>query len=258
MIDVQSEQDVRKVPIRRVGVREVIVPLQFADVGAKESMATIATYQLGVSLPADQKGTHMSRFLEAVYEHSRHMTRERFQEMTEALLQKLDAAEAESQVSFRYFIEKRAPVTQTPSLFDVEVELKAIAKKGAKTELEVRVDVPVQTLCPCSKAISKFGAHNQRSALRLRCVDTSLSIRELVTIAENAASAALYPLLKREDEKFVTEQAFENPKFVEDLVRDAAVGLLQSNRCARFEVAAENFESIHNHNVWAVVSSADL
>lgn len=259
MIDVQSFQDARRIPIRNVGVRAIRLPIQWTcENSITKPMMTVSEFSAAVSLEAENKGTHMSRFLECIYEFSNHLSKSRLRDMAELIRSRLEAKTSRVEMSFDYFFEKLAPITKTPGIAEVRVHLVQTIDANGNSQLLQKVDVPVQTLCPCSKAISKFGAHNQRSVLTMSVKDSSLEIRDIIDIAEAAASSALFPLLKREDEKYVTEYAYENPKFVEDLVRDAAHGLKRSVQGAWFEVRGENFESIHNHNVWAVVCSDDL
>lgn len=255
MPDVQSSADTRRMPIQRVGVRGVRHPMLVSGAGG-QPMPTVADWELTVALPAHEKGTHMSRFV-ALLERYRAtpMTPALFCEMAQNMLPLLNAEQGDIRARFPYFIEKVAPVSQVASLMDYEVSWKAIATAD-DVQFELSVLVPVTSLCPCSKAISQYGAHNQRSHVTVEAVfDTvdAIDVNALIQGIEQQASCELWGLLKRGDEKFVTERAYENPKFVEDLVRDVAVQLQSINGVQRFRVEAENFESIHNHSAYAVV-----
>ena len=256
MPDVQSSADTRRMPIQRVGVRGVRHPMLVSNGPGSQAMPTVADWELTVALPAHEKGTHMSRFV-ALLEHYRTtaLTPALFCQMAQQMLPLLNAEKGDIRARFPYFIEKVAPVSQVASLMDYEVSWKAIATAD-DVLFELTVLVPVTSLCPCSKAISQYGAHNQRSHVTVEAVFDSfdaIDINALIQGIEQQASCELWGLLKRGDEKFVTERAYENPKFVEDLVRDVAVRLQAIGGVQRFRVEAENFESIHNHSAYAVV-----
>jgi GTP cyclohydrolase IB len=247
--DTQSAPDTRHIAIQRVGVKDVRYPLQLRVAGAVQS--TAALWSLDVALPAEKKGTHMSRFvawldaldapLDAALLRSRHA----------AMLDKLGATEGRIEAAFSFFLRKRAPVSGVQSLLDYQGRWIAETRAGVTT-LWAEVAVPVKTLCPCSKEISDYGAHNQRSLVTIRVeVQQGLEWHELVRFAEDNASCEIWPMLKRADEKWVTERAYENPKFVEDLVRDVALALNADARIGRYSVDVENFESIHNHSAYA-------
>jgi GTP cyclohydrolase I len=208
-----------------------------------------------VALPHHQKGTHMSRFLEVLNEHScEPLTPERIPEITQAIRQRLDAEIAHFEATFTYFIEKHAPVTGQPSLMDYETSFICEAKPGVE-DLIVGVAAPATSLCPCSKEISEYGAHNQRCRIEAKVrVDGKMWIEDIVERLEQAASHPVYAVLKRPDEKYVTEKAYENPKFVEDIVRDLAVALEDDTRIRWYEINSENFESIHSHNAYAQIT----
>ncbi len=255
MPDVQSSVDTRHVAIQRVGVRGVRHPMLIAAAGGA-AVPTVANWELTVALPAQEKGTHMSRFI-ALLEQYRQtpMTPALFCAMAGAMLTLLHAEKGDIAAAFPYFMTKVAPVSGVPSLMDYEVKWIARAQ-GAAAEFELSVLVPVTSLCPCSKAISQYGAHNQRSHITVNAVfgdPAQVDVDALIRGIEQQASCELWGLLKRGDEKFVTERAYENPKFVEDLVRDVAVQLQSVAGVQRFRVEAENFESIHNHSAYAVV-----
>ena len=250
--DTQAERDERHLAIQRVGVRDVRYPLLISVAGSAQS--TAATWSLDVALPAEQKGTHMSRFLgwlneiaalEAPLDAAAWRTRHA------AMLDRLGAQEGRIEASFSFFLRKRAPVSGVQSLLDYQGRWIAETRAGS-TVVWVEVAVPVKSLCPCSKEISDYGAHNQRSVVTLRVEALQgMPWEDLVRFAEQAASSEIWPLLKRTDEKWVTERAYENPKFVEDLVRDVALALNADPRVGRYRVDVENFESIHNHSAFA-------
>ncbi len=250
--DTQSTRDERRLAIQRVGIKDVRYPLALRVAG--QVQPTAGLWSLDVALPADQKGTHMSRFvawldvqalsgeaLDAAGLRTRHA----------AMLDKLGATEGRIEAAFSFFLRKRAPVSGVQSLLDYQGRLIAETRAGQTTVFS-EVAVPVKTLCPCSKEISDYGAHNQRSRVTLR-VETLQPVEwhELVRFAEDEASSEIWPMLKRADEKWVTERAYENPKFVEDLVRDVALRLNGDARIGRYSVDVENFESIHNHSAYA-------
>ena len=256
LVDVQSQADRRQVAIQQVGVRGVRHPVRVA-VDADTAQDTVAQWTLTVALPAEKKATHMSRFMELLAAH-RHeaMKPARLCAMAESMLDLLQAGAGDITVDFPYFIDKAAPVTGARGVMDYQVCWEAHARQGRRTDFSLRVVVPVTSLCPCSKAISRYGAHNQRSQVTVRldyAAAPALDLNRLIGDIEACGSSQLWGLLKRADEKFVTEQAYENPKFVEDLVRDVAIGLRRLSGVTAFEVAVENFESIHNHSAYAVV-----
>ena len=252
MPDVQSTPDTRQIPIQRVGVKGVRHPLTVRTQSG-EVQPTVGTWNLDVHLPADQKGTHMSRFVALLEENKAPLEPATFRTMLAAMLEKLEAEAGRIEVSFPYFVNKTAPVSGVQSLLDYEVTLTGDTRDGA-TRLFLKVLVPVTSLCPCSKKISQYGAHNQRSHVTINAeLAGDVAVEELVRIAEEEASCELWGLLKRPDEKFVTERAYENPKFVEDLVRDVAQRLNADERVVAYVLEAENFESIHNHSAYAVI-----
>ncbi|MFM0510690.1 GTP cyclohydrolase FolE2 [Paraburkholderia sp. RL17-373-BIF-A] len=252
MPDVQSTPDTRQIPIQRVGVKAVRHPLTVRTQGG-EAQPTVGTWNLDVHLPAEQKGTHMSRFVALLEENKAPLEPATFRTMLAAMLEKLEAEAGRIEVSFPYFVNKTAPVSGVQSLLDYEVTLTGETRNGA-TRLFLQVLVPVTSLCPCSKKISQYGAHNQRSHVTINAeLAGDVAVEELIRIAEEEASCELWGLLKRPDEKFVTERAYENPKFVEDLVRDVAQRLNADERIVAYVLEAENFESIHNHSAYAVI-----
>jgi GTP cyclohydrolase I len=255
--DVQSDRDSRKLAIDKVGIKAIRHPVKIQERGSTERLPkaqhTIATFNMYVGLPHHFKGTHMSRFVEILEAHEREITVETFQLMLREMVDKLEAEEGHIEMSFPYFIEKKAPVSEVKSLMDYEVTFTGEIRKG-RPRFTMKVVVPVTSLCPCSKKISERGAHNQRSHVTVTArTNDFVWIEEIVDIVEKQGSSELYGLLKRPDEKFVTEHAYDNPKFVEDLVRDVAAVLNLDERIDAYVVESENFESIHNHSAYALI-----
>jgi GTP cyclohydrolase I len=251
MADVQSSFDERRIKIDKVGVKEIRYPIVVRD-RSHEAQHTIGTVEMYVDLPHQFKGTHMSRFLEVLNAHRGAISVENVPQILSVLRARLVAETAHFVVSFTYFMTKYAPVTGAEGLMGYECRFEAAA--GAENDFVLTVEVPVTTLCPCSKQISARGAHNQRGMVRVKArFDGLLWIEELVQLIEQAASCDLYPILKRQDEKFVTEKAYDNPRFVEDMVREVTLRLQRDERIKWFQVHVENFESIHAHNAYAFV-----
>jgi len=247
--DVQGRADTRRIPIDRVGIKEIRHPVRVKDRSAGEQH-TIATFNMYVSLPHNFKGTHMSRFVEVLH-HAREISVDSFRTMLGEMTQRLDAESGHIEMTFPYFVNKRAPVSGVESLMDYQASLIGETCQG-RSALWVKVVVPVTSLCPCSKKISDYGAHNQRSHVTIKAqLREHMWIEEIIDIAEQEASCELFGILKRPDEKFVTERAYDNPKFVEDMVRDVAVRLNNESRIQAYVVESENFESIHNHSAYA-------
>ncbi len=249
--DVQGRRDSRRIPIDRVGIKDIRHPVKLRDRSAGEQH-TVATFNMYVNLPHHFKGTHMSRFVEILH-HEREISVESFPSMLAEMTTRLEAEAGHIEMSFPFFMTKKAPVSGVESLMDYAATLIGERRNGANT-ITIRVVVPVTSLCPCSKKISAYGAHNQRSHLTITVQPREhLWIEELIEIAESEASCELYGILKRPDEKFVTERAYDNPKFVEDLVRDVAARFNADPRISAYSVSAENFESIHNHSAFALI-----
>jgi GTP cyclohydrolase I len=247
--DTQSERDDRHLAIQRVGVKDVRYPLQLKVAGAVQS--TTALWDLDVALPAEKKGTHMSRFVAWLDALDAPLDADTLRQRHAQMLDQLGADEGRIEARFSFFVRKRAPVSGLSSLLDYQGRWIAQTRAGA-TALFAEVGVPVKSLCPCSKEIADYGAHNQRSLVTIRVeMLQPIEWHELVRFAEDQASSELWPMLKRVDEKWVTERAYENPKFVEDLVRDVALALNRDARVGRYRVEVENFESIHNHSAYA-------
>jgi GTP cyclohydrolase IB len=249
--DVQARADTRALPINRVGIKDIKHPVRVKDRSAGEQH-TIATFNMYVSLPHNFKGTHMSRFVEILH-GEREISVESFRAMLRGMTERLEADTGHIEMSFPFFVMKRAPVSGVESLMDYQATLIGDYQDG-HSRLKVRVVVPVTSVCPCSKKISERGAHNQRSAVTITVrLRSHMWIEELIEIAESEASCELYGILKRPDEKYVTERAYDNPKFVEDMVRDVATRLNRDERVAAYVVESENFESIHNHSAYALI-----
>jgi GTP cyclohydrolase I len=250
--DVQGRADSRRIPINRVGIKDIKHPIRVKDRSAGEQH-TIATFNMYVNLPHNFKGTHMSRFVEILHNHEREISVDSFKAMLEEMTERLEADAGHIEMTFPFFVMKKAPVSGVESLMNYEATLIGERKSG-KTQMWIKVVVPVTSLCPCSKKISNYGAHNQRShvTINVRLRD-HIWIEELIDIAESEASCELYGILKRVDEKYVTERAYDNPKFVEDMVRDVAVRLNKEERIAAYVAESENFESIHNHSAYALI-----
>ena len=247
--DVQARADTRQLPINRVGIKDIRHPVKVRDRSAGEQH-TIAKFNMYVSLPHNFKGTHMSRFVEILHAE-REISVESFRAMLSTMTTRLEADTGHIEMSFPFFVMKKAPVSGVESLMDYHCTLIGEHHQG-QTQMWVRVTVPVTSLCPCSKKISAYGAHNQRSHVTIKAkLRSHMWIEELIEIAESEASCELYGILKRPDEKYVTERAYDNPKFVEDVVRDVATRLNRDERIGEYVVESENFESIHNHSAYA-------
>jgi len=252
MDDVQGRADSRRIPINKVGIKDIYHPVRVRDRSAGEQH-TIANFNMYVALPHNFKGTHMSRFVEVLHQHEREISVESFRQMLAEMTRRLDATSGHVEMHFPYFVMKTAPVSGVASLMNYEASLIGEIQDG-REQMWMQVVVPVTSLCPCSKRISERGAHNQRSHITIRArVAEHLWLEDLIDIAEQEASSELFGILKRPDEKHVTERAYDNPKFVEDIVRDVAVRLNAEPRVLAYVVEAENFESIHNHSAYALI-----
>ncbi|MDF7675515.1 GTP cyclohydrolase FolE2 [Neisseriaceae bacterium ESL0693] len=249
--DVQSSLDQRNIPINQVGIKGLRLPVRIATQEGEAS--TVAELTMTVALVATQKGTHMSRFIELMEAHQDKIDAAALKTLTQTMLSRLEANAGKISLTFPFFRRKTAPVTEIGSWLDYQVTMTGEINNGHYTQ-QLQVIVPVTSLCPCSKEISAYGAHNQRShvtvSLRSQAV---IHIEEIIDLVERQASCQLYGLLKRPDEKYVTEQAYDNPKFVEDMVRDIAAALKSEPRITEFQVESENFESIHNHSAYAMI-----
>ncbi len=251
--DVQNIADQRKIAIDKVGIKDIKHPVKVSDRTTGEQH-TVANFNMYVNLPHHFKGTHMSRFVEILNQHEREITVKSFREMLGEMTERLDAESGYIEMNFPYFVNKEAPISKVRSLMDYDVTFIGEIK-GDETTMTVKVVVPVTSLCPCSKNISDYGAHNQRSHVTLTVrVESFVWIEDLIDLVEKQASCEIYGLLKRPDEKYVTERAYDNPKFVEDMVRDVAAKLNEDKRITAYIVESENFESIHNHSAYALIS----
>ncbi|MBN1596088.1 GTP cyclohydrolase I FolE2 [candidate division FCPU426 bacterium] len=258
MKDVQNEPDARNIAIDKVGIRNIKYPISVLD-KAHKIQHTVADINLYVQLPEHFRGTHMSRFVEVLNQHQREINVENIDEILESIRRALNSEAAYLELSFPYFIEKSAPVSKATSLMEYTCSMIACQQRGGQKDFVLTVRVPITTLCPCSKEISDRGAHNQRSLVTVSVrMNKLVWIEELISLIEECVVCDLYALLKREDEKHVTERAFDHPAFVEDIVRDIALSLRKDARITWFTVESENMESIHNHNAYAYVESKSL
>jgi len=251
MEDIQNHRDDRNIDIDQVGVKGIRYPITVLDKNLGEQQ-TIAKINMYVNLPRHYKGTHMSRFVEILNEHSRRISLQNFPEIMEEMKKRLNAESAHMEITFPYFIKKEAPVTRSEGLMEYKCTIRGSLNSGK--DLSLMIQVPVCTLCPCSKEISDFGAHNQRGEVRLQVrFKKFVWIEDLIKLVEDSASSDVFSVLKREDEKYVTEHAYCKPMFVEDIVRDIAQKLNEDANITWFSVESENYESIHNHNAYAYV-----
>jgi GTP cyclohydrolase I len=251
LADIQSSADLRDIPIDKVGVRNVKYPINVLE-RDNGGQRTLGTFSLAVDLPREFKGTHMSRFLEVLGQHSQEISGATIPLILNELRERLDAETAHLEVRFVLFREKAAPVTGMKGMMGYECGF--MAAGGSVDEFQLYLNVPVTTLCPCSKEISEFGAHNQRGYVQLKIVPIGiLWLEDVIDMVEESASAPLFPVLKRPDEKFVTELAYNNPRFVEDIVREVAMRLDRHPNVAAYEIEVENHESIHDHNAYASI-----
>ncbi|MCP3689691.1 MAG: GTP cyclohydrolase I FolE2 [Gammaproteobacteria bacterium] len=250
--DIQGSADTRQLAINRVGIKDIRHPVIVKD-RSDGVQHTIATFNLYVFLPHQFKGTHMSRFVKILNDHEKEITVSSFNEMLTEMAKLLEAKSGNIEMRFPYFVSKKAPVSEVRSLLDYDVTLIGEINEGV-TSTRIKIQVPVTSLCPCSKSISDYGAHNQRSHVTINArMRGFIWIEEIIDIVEKQASCQLYGLLKRPDEKYVTEHAYENPKFVEDIVRDIAGELNKDERIRQYVLESENFESIHNHSAYALI-----
>jgi len=250
--DIQGSADTRQLAINKVGIKDIRHPVIVKD-RSDGVQHTIATFDMYVFLPHQFKGTHMSRFVKILNDHEKEITVSSFNEMLTEMAELLEARSGNIEMRFPYFVSKKAPVSSVESLLDYDVTLIGEINEGV-TSTRVKIQVPVTSLCPCSKTISDYGAHNQRSHVTVNAKTRGfIWIEEIIDIVEKQASCQLYGLLKRPDEKYVTEHAYDNPKFVEDMVRDIAGELNKDERIRQYVLESENFESIHNHSAYALI-----
>jgi len=255
MVDIQNSPDTRNIDIQKVGVKGIKYPVTVLDKkkGTQDVNATISMF---VNLPHHFKGTHMSRFVEIINEYRGRINIKTFHEILTAMRQKLEAQSAHMEIDFPYFVEKKAPVSGAKSIMEYRCSFTGENTETTRTFF-VGVTVPVTTLCPCSKEISAFGAHNQRSIVTITLQFKKFFwIEDVIQLVEESASSEIFPLLKRRDEKYVTEHAYENPMFVEDVVRTVAEKLKKIDNFTWYSIEAENFESIHNHSAYAYLEKS--
>jgi len=254
--DTQNNKDTRQIVIDKVGIKDISHPITYVDRNGNH-MPTIGNFTMTVTLPEHVKGTHMSRFIEILNDGPCEFNSGNFDRIINKVREKLESDTAHITLDFPFFRKKAAPSSGVESMMDYQVTLYGVLDKG-ESEVMMKVVVPVTSLCPCSKSISKYGAHNQRSHITIKAKVTkgkTLYIEDLIDLAERKASCELYAILKREDEKVVTERAYDNPAFVEDLVRDIAVELNNDERISYYRLESENFESIHNHSAYALIEN---
>lgn len=257
MLDVQNSADARNIALDKVGIRQLLHPVMVED-GHLPSQHTLATFSMFVNLAATVRGTHMSRFIEILNETDTKLGVSHTPALLQKIIERLHADNAFYEARFPFFVTKSAPVSGAKSLMDYQVTLSGKITQG-KVINQITVVVPVTSLCPCSKQISEYGAHNQRSEITLKAVtDGNVDIHDLIQLIESQATCELYGILKRADEKWVTEKAYDNPKFVEDVVRDIAMKLEKLDAVLAYEIASENFESIHNHSAYALIRSGEV
>jgi GTP cyclohydrolase I len=255
MIDIQSQPDNRNIPIDKVGVKDIRYPITVFD--RKNSVQhTVATINMYVDLPTHFKGTHMSRFIEILHLFRSEVSLKNISKLLKQMKTTLNAASAHIEITFPYFIEKAAPVSKSKGLIDYTCKIVGSSDRTDAIDLMAEVIVPISTVCPCSKEISDYGAHNQRGKVRTQLrFKKFIWFEDIITFVEQSASSDVYAILKREDEKYVTEKAYNNPMFVEDVVRSIAEKLRDDENITWFAVSAENFESIHNHSAYAFIES---
>lgn len=253
MKDIQKQKDNREIPIDQVGVKDLKYPIVLQD-KERETQSTIAKINMYVNLPHHFRGTHMSRFIEILNKYHRKLKIDTIGEVLSKMKKRLHAEEAHMNLEFPYFLEKETPITESTSMMEYNCSFDVTLDNNNEEDFIMGVEVPVNTLCPCSKEIAEKNAHNQRSIISIKVRYNQLVwLEELIAYAEEAASSPVYSLLKREDEKYVTEKAYQNPRFVEDIVRNLALKLNREERVDWYKVESENFESIHNHNAYAIV-----
>jgi GTP cyclohydrolase I len=255
MLDIQNQPDTRNIPIDKVGVKDIRYPITVFD--RKNSVQnTVATINMYVDIPTHFKGTHMSRFVEILHLFRSEVSLTNISKILKEMKTTLNAASAHIEITFPYFIKKMAPISKSTGLIDYTCKIIGSSDSMDTMDLVVEVIVPISTVCPCSRAISDYGAHNQRGEVRAKLrFKKFIWFEDIITLVEKSASSDVYAILKREDEKYVTEKAYNNPMFVEDVVRSIAEKLRDDDNITWFAVSAENFESIHNHSAYAFIES---
>lgn len=258
MIDTQNQPDYRNIPIDKVGIKGLKYPIKVLDKD-KGLQATVAQINMYVDLPHHSKGTHMSRFVEILHLFRTKVSLESLTNILEDMKGNLEAKSSHIEITFPYFIEKKSPEMGVKGLMDYTCSIFGSSNGKTNTDIILKVAVPVTSVCPCSKEISDYGAHNQRGEVLVSTrFKKFIWIEDIVNLVEASASCDIFSVLKREDEKYVTEKAYDNPKFVEDLVRDVAKPLMEDNNITWFSVSAENFESIHNHSAYAYIEKGSV
>ena len=253
MIDMQNQPDFRNIPIDKVGIKGLKYPVTVRD-KAQNTQSTVAEISMYVDLPHQCKGTHMSRFVELLHVFRSQICLESLTSILEDMKTTLGAMSSHIEISFPYFIEKKSPSTQSRGLMDYDCTIVGSSNSDKKADIVLKVAVPVTSVCPCSKEISDYGAHNQRGEVLVSTrFEKFIWIEDIVKMVERSASCDIFSVLKRADEKFVTEKAYDNPKFVEDIARDVATELIEDENITWFSVSTENFESIHNHSAYAYI-----
>ncbi len=253
MIDIQNQPDFRKIPIDKVGIKGLKYPVKVLDktTGLQSTVAQISMY---VDLPHQCKGTHMSRFVEILHLFRTKVSLESITNILEDMKEILGAQSSHIEITFPYFIEKQAPQTASKGLMDYTCSIMGSSNGRKQTDIVLTITVPITSVCPCSNEISEYGAHNQRGEVKVSTrFNKFIWIEDIVEIVETSASCDIFSVLKREDEKFVTEKAYNNPKFVEDIARDVSKIIMEDENITWFSVSAENFESIHNHSAYAYI-----
>lgn len=257
MRDVQNERDYRNIAINKVGIKDLRYPVTVLDRG-RGKQHTVASINMYVDLPHECKGTHMSRFVEMLHLFRPELSLKTFSDILGQMKHHLNAASAHIEVTFPYFMEKKAPVSRASGLMDYTCRFNGSINSDSRVDLVSEIIVPITSVCPCSKEISDYGAHNQRGEVRLRIrFKKFIWIEDMIELVERSASCDVYSVLKRSDEKYITERGYNNPKFVEDIVRDIALELQTDSNITWFAVAVENYESIHNHNAYAYITSGE-
>jgi GTP cyclohydrolase IB len=259
MIDIQNQPDFRKIPIDKVGIKGLKYPIKVMDKKTSGLQSTVAQINMYVDLPHQCKGTHMSRFVEILHVFRSQVSLESITNILEDMKKILGAKSAHIEITFPYFIEKKSPQTNSKGLMDYTCSIFGSSNGKTNTDIVLKVAVPITSVCPCSKEISKYGAHNQRGEVLVSArYKKFIWIEDIVNLVEASASCDIFSVLKRQDEKFVTEKGYENPKFVEDIARDVAKELMDDDNITWFSVSAENFESIHNHSAYAYIEKSEV
>jgi GTP cyclohydrolase I len=256
MKDIQRRKDKRGIPIKEVGISEIFLPISVSDKKNKLQQV-ISRIKISTNLSPEKRGTHLSRFLEVINKYQAYnFDIAKIADILKEVKSKLKTPEANLEISFIYFIEKIAPVSKNKFLMDYRCKIIGRILKNDRIFKKLEVEVPISSVCPCSKEISRVGAHNQRGLIILNVtISEFIWLEDLINLVESEASGILYPILKRPDEKYVTEKMFDNPKLVEDIVRDIAISVKEDKRIIDFSVKCINYESIHNHNVYAEITN---